>query len=140
MRDERIAGLERRMKSARERTAGLAQRVKGVQGRVEAWEVRAEEGVRRGRRRVGMLWGVVGSLVLVFVAVVVVRGWREERSVDVFGVGESGLVRREVSGAREGVLNGKIGESLGIGHRAGKDVVGGLEMGEDPRLRVFDEL
>lgn len=78
LQSEQIAGLESRMRVAREKVDGLGERVRSVRARVEAWEARERDEKRRGKRRVGILWGVLGTLLGLFVVVVVVRGWYEE--------------------------------------------------------------
>ena len=66
------------MRVARQRVRGLGERVEGVKTRVEAWEQRERDGKRRGKRRVSILWGVLGSLFSLFLIVAVLRGWQEE--------------------------------------------------------------
>ena len=63
------------MKVARERVTVLGERVEGVKHRVEEWERQESDGKRRGRRRVSILWGVLGTLLGLFLIVVVFRGW-----------------------------------------------------------------
>ncbi|MCJ1393604.1 hypothetical protein MMC18_006479 [Xylographa bjoerkii] len=75
---ERISSLESRMRVARERVIVLGQRVEGVKTRVEEWERRDRDGKRRGKRRVSILWGVLGTLFGLFLIVVIFRGWQGE--------------------------------------------------------------
>ena len=139
------------MSEARERAGGLGKRVEGVRKRVEAWEARRIEGRRRSRRRLGMLWGFLGSLVGLFLAVLLVRN-RPEGGLgnDVAMDGEFGWARGEMAGSieREGVRE----QAGGIlrGHLEISDALKASEVYQpsqtstaddvDPRLRIFDEL
>jgi len=145
---ERIAGLEARMKAARERVKGLGERVEGVRSRVEEWERREREGKRRGRRNIGILWGVLGTVVGLFVVIVLYRGWdagtdgleevarrqaslRMERMLGTEGFG--GLVGDGGTGER-GVERGRVGGLVSQPTSATKS----REL--DAVLSVFDEL
>jgi hypothetical protein len=79
LQSNRIAGLENRMRDARKRVEGLSERVERVRERVEEWESREKEAKRRGRRNLGILWGVLGTLLGLFVVIVLYRGWNAEK-------------------------------------------------------------
>ena len=70
---DRITGLENRMKGARKQVENLGLRVEGVRTKVEQWEVREREGKKRGRRRIGILWGALGVLFSLVVILTVVK-------------------------------------------------------------------
>ncbi|MCJ1432996.1 hypothetical protein MMC27_002355 [Xylographa pallens] len=141
---EHISGLESRMRVARERVIGLGERVEGVKTRVEDWEQRERDGRRRGRRRVSILWGVLGSLFGLFFIMVILRGWDGD-SEGLDGRAELEASRRidaifgdeTVTDAPVGLLDdGRPPEgtksSLARGSSTQEDF--------DARLRVFDEL
>lgn len=145
---ERIAGLEARMTAARERVRGLGERVEGVRGRVEEWERREREGKRRGRRNIGILWGLLGTVVGLFVVIVLYRGWN---------VGTEGLeevARRQATLRMEKMLGkeefgGLIGDGGTVEGEVGRGRVRSFvsqstsatkDRELDAVLRVLDEL
>ena len=72
METERIASLQSRVTDARTKVSGLGERMNVVQKRVHGWEEKEREADRRRRRRVGIVWGTLGTLVIVMVVVAVV--------------------------------------------------------------------
>lgn len=145
---ERIAGLEARMTAARERVRGLGERVEGVRGRVGEWERREREGKRRGRRNIGILWGVLGTVVGLFVVIVLYRGW------DVGTEGLEEVARRQASLRMEKMLGkeefgGLIGDGGAVEGEVGRGRVRSFvsqptsatkDRELDAVLRVLDEL
>lgn len=143
LQSERIAGLEGRMKGAREKVDGLGERVERVRTRVQEWEARERDGKRRGRRRVGILWGVLGTLVGLFVVMVIVRGGHDDIDgldgrLDVEDSQEANETREIEVGPSTGLLIDK-GRSPKEGRSSAPRATGQSD-DFDARLRVFDEL
>ncbi|MCJ1378464.1 hypothetical protein MMC17_001563 [Xylographa soralifera] len=144
LQSERISGLELRMRVARERVTVLGERVEGVKIRMEEWERRDRDGKRRGKRRVSIVWGVLGSLFGLFLIMVIVRGWQGEsdgldgrakleasRRMDVIFGDET------VTDAAAGLLDdGRPPE----GTKSGVARKTSTQNEFDARLRAFDEL
>lgn len=76
LQSDRINSLESRMRVARERVIVLGERVENVKTRVEEWEQQERDGKRRGRRRASILWSVLGTLLSLFLILVIFRGWQ----------------------------------------------------------------
>lgn len=145
---KRIAGFETRMRAARERVQGLGKRLGGVRGRVEEWERREREGKKRGRRNLGILWGVLGMVVGLFLIVVLYRGWNAG------GEGFEEVARKQASRRMEMMLGreefgGLIGdggmlergrEARRIGSLVSQPTSPKKRKELDALLRVFDEL
>ncbi|MCJ1474338.1 hypothetical protein MMC13_002996 [Lambiella insularis] len=143
LQSERIAGLESRMRVAREKVDGLGERVESVRTRVQEWEARERDGKRRGRRRVGILWGVLGTLVGLFVVMVVVKDGQNEIGgldgrTDFEGSRETNKTREIEDAASTGLFidNGRPPKES----RSSAPRVTGQSDDFDARLRMFDEL
>ena len=121
-----IDDLEDRMRKGRAKMEALGERVDLVQRRVEGWERREGQWQKKVNRRMRILWGVLGSLVGIFVLVLAVKHW------SLGGAGEL-----ECRGSRK--QNESIQElEAEYGHgRTGEEK---KVYYEDPRLQVFDDL
>ena len=64
------------MKAGRTRMETLGNRLETVRKEIEGWERREGEWQARVSRRLRMLWGVVGSVILVLVVAYGVQSWR----------------------------------------------------------------
>lgn len=71
----RIGALETRLQEGRIRVGKLDQRLEGVRARVEGWRRSETQWQGRARRRLRMLWAGMGSLLSVFVVLLLVRHW-----------------------------------------------------------------
>lgn len=72
---ERISALETRLQEGRTRVGSLGQRLECVRSRVEGWERGEMEWQGRARRRLHMLWAGTGSLLAIFLVLLLIRHW-----------------------------------------------------------------
>ena len=76
---ERIRALETRLQDGRTRVAKLDQRLETVRARVEGWERGEMEWQERARRRLRMLWAGTGSMLAIFLVLLLIRHWPRGR-------------------------------------------------------------
>ena len=132
------------MRAARERVTGLGERVEGVKTRVEEWEQREKDGKRRGRRRVSILWGVLGSILGLFLIMAVFNGWQGELE-ELGGNGKLEASRRIDATFGDETVTKTTAGLLDDG-RPPEDTKSSLARETstqdefDARLRVFDDL
>lgn len=69
--EEQIAHLETRMRTATEKAASLNTRLDAVRDKILTWDRDETEWQAKISRRLRILWGVIGTLVLVFVALLI---------------------------------------------------------------------
>lgn len=72
---ERISALETRLQEGRTRVGKLDQRLESVRARVEGWERGEMEWQGRARRRLRMLWAGTGSILAIFLVLLLIRRW-----------------------------------------------------------------
>lgn len=156
---ERIGELEQRLRQGRRRVGELGDRLDGVRKRVEKSEKGEREWQERVRRRLRVLWGVFGSLLGIFVVLLVLRCWPRERgdgimpitrnqigrSLGLNGLGAAvtpprPLKKVSLEGKKSSFGDGKGGGSVHALTRGD----GGADFGpchdDDQRLRLLDEL
>ncbi|MCJ1280889.1 hypothetical protein MMC26_000206 [Xylographa opegraphella] len=144
LQSERISALEARMMAARARVIGLGERVESVKTRVEEWEQRETEGKRRGKRRVSILCGVLGSLLGLFLIMVVFNRWQGE-SDELEGRANVEASRRVDAIFGDEIHTDAAARLLGDGRppdgtRSSLPQESSAQDEFDARLRVFDEL
>lgn len=140
--EDKIQTLGERVKGGRQKVRVLGDRLESVRARVEGWERSENEWQVTARRRLRVLW--VGVVVVVVLVVIVVLGlvvweYSPARVVEegvVQGVDIAEGVRR-VQGL---VVNETVDLKKAVGETIGDLAARREEVGEDPRLRLFDEL
>jgi hypothetical protein len=146
--EKRISALAERVKSGGAKIKVLGSRVDIVRDRVEGWERGEIEWQEKTRKRLRILWiviAVIASVVLALVAFQYTPAMnQQEMNATVTGLNKSGLLGK--SPHLEMVRDNKSWAAKRVrGEGDGRDTLDGLRnteegLGEDPRLRVFDEL
>ena len=80
--NERIAGMAARVQVADQRVKELSERVKKVRKIVEDAEENEREEAARRRKRIGIVWGIMGFLVALWVISVIVRNWPADAELE----------------------------------------------------------
>lgn len=140
--ETRISKLAERVQGGRERIKTLGERVDLVKNRVESWEA-AEAGWKdQTRKRLRLMWIVMGVIGAVFVAVVLVQQYSPVKTAGpgtgTRALNKSGLLGRRPDLEGIGVVNEtRESEQAGRVLQALRDKE---TTGDDERLRLFDEL
>lgn len=141
--DDKIEALEERIKRGRERVKELGDRLAVVRTRVDGWEKSEGEWKEKTKSRLRMLWLGMGLLLLAFLVLVMLPHMS-------LGTGiMQGLNGTNISAnipslesmewrAEEEVA--KLTEAASKGIEDLRDAHKNQPTGEDPRLRLFDEL
>jgi hypothetical protein len=144
--ENQIGDLEKRIRAGRERIKLLGNRLQTVQGKVKGWEKREGEWQEKTRKRLKILWVMMGGCVLAFLVLLVLQYG------PIRGLGESVMGGLNISNTS---LDGPVAEAVGsklenktveLQHAANDVLDDALgknakqELPEDPRLRLFDEL
>jgi hypothetical protein len=72
MENERSIELQHRVGKARQQATELGERMEKVKRKIQDWEEREMEEEKRRKRRVGIVWGTIGILILIMVIVIIV--------------------------------------------------------------------
>ena len=138
----RIEALASRVQTGRQRIKTLGSRVDVVQTRVTCWELAEKEWKDKTRKRLRIMWTVIFVFLFIFVGMMVFQNYTPVKTQ-----GASPFKGMNTSG-----LLGKVPDMKGLGNetwslrRKTEDKLDELRnhsqepLGEDPRLRIFDEL
>ena len=152
------------MGTGREKVEKLEERLQVVREKIDGWERREGEWQARVSRRLRMLWAVMGTLFIIFLAASIARRWPStspaepetsarvetftNESLEVLGVDDVALPHPKASGQEQGVsidLQETAGEEKTSKASPSVTRVNGEEPGsypeaEDSFIRVMDEL
>jgi hypothetical protein len=137
--EKRILALAERVRMGREKIKDLGGRVELVKTRVEGWEAAEAEWKEKTRRRLRLLWILMGIAGGIFVLVMIFQnlpaktpGQDAQKALNASGLlGKMPDMEPSKNETRE--MQRKAGQALeGLRDKDQPD--------EDPRLRVFDEL
>lgn len=78
--EQSIEELVKRLRSGKERSQELEDRLEKCRTRLEAYEAGEKEAARVRRRRWGMFWTALGSIIAIFVAILVWRNLRGKQT------------------------------------------------------------
>ena len=139
---KRIEGLAERVKVGREKIKMLGDRVEVVKERVDGWETADREGQVRTKKRLRIMWGLVGFVGVIVLGVAGLKysldeeqGWGALEGLNetvAEGLPDFKRIRNETWTLKENTV-----EALEKMREKTRDRE---ELPEDPRLRVFDEL
>lgn len=161
---KRIETLESRMTAGRDKVEKLEKRLQVVREKIDGWERREGEWQTRVSRRLRILWAVMGTLFMIFLAASVARRWPStselgpetstrvetftNESLEVLGVEKVELphpkagnqeqkfpIDLQESRDKEGTDNSDPAVTT-----ADEGERGALPKAEDPLVRVLDEL
>jgi hypothetical protein len=140
--EQKIENLEQRIEAGREKAQTLAYRVEAMKQKIERWETVEGEWQQRTRKRLKILWGIT-AVILMILAGLTVFQYTPARTQ---GPG----VLRGLNVSNMTINRSEIESRLGNETlRMKKSAINALErlrrppedeMGNDPRLRAFDEL
>jgi hypothetical protein len=146
--EKRISALAERVKTGRAKIKVLGSRVDIVRDRVEGWERGEIEWQEKTRKRLRILWIVIAVIAAVVLALVAFQYTpamnQQEMNATVTGLNKSGLLGK--SPHLEMVRDNESWAAKRVWREGdGRDTLDRLRnteegLGEDPRLRVFDEL
>jgi hypothetical protein len=138
----RIEALASRVQTGRQRIKTLGSRVDIVQNRVTCWELAEKEWKDKTRKRLRIMWTVIFVFLFIFVGMMIFQNYTPVKTQ-----GASPFKGMNTSG-----LLGKVPDMKGLENetwslkRKTEDKLDQLRnhsqepLGEDPRLRIFDEL
>jgi hypothetical protein len=131
---QKISSLQKRIHRSRGRIRTLASRVEVVQKRVERWEHADKKWQEKTRKRLKIIWTATTVLVLVFFALMVGINYATVDGEDGsrWSVGMSPNIPTWLNSSR-----GQQGEST---QESGRRLLWKAPLGDEERLRVFDEL
>jgi len=140
--EKKIAGLQARIVQGRDKIKVLGGRVDVVRKRVEGWEKAEFEWQKKTRKRLRMLWTVM-SICAVIVVTLVVFQYTPAKTQGpgvIMGMNASEQLKEKIPTMEE-----TENETFNLRRKTG-DALKGLQerdeegLGDDPRLRLFDEL
>lgn len=138
---DRIDGLESRVKKSREKADMLSDRLRAAQERIQVLEVREGEWQAMVNRRFTIFWTILGSIVALIIAISIFNltsSAAGQSALDAARLNSSGITPS--SGIPLSVK--AILESDKQASSTSRPILTStaVEMEEDPRLRIFDEL
>lgn len=137
--EKRIQGLSARVNEGRERISVLGGRVQVVKERVEGWEEAEREWKDRTRKRLKMMWILMGIFGGIFVLLWIWQATTAKGSMQegTKALNASGLLGKIPN--MDAIKNETRGMQRQV-NRAWEGLNDNEKIEEDPRLRVFDEL
>lgn len=139
---KRIKALQERMQVGRKSVQALGERLERVKSKVERFERVEEEWKDRMSRRLRMLWGAIGSVVGLFVLLIVIRHWPRARDNGLPPIAKfNNMTVKSLVGGNATLPVVKSGplERKEAGRGRG-DGTGSTDVAEHPALRLLDEL
>lgn len=131
---QEIEGYAARIGAGRQRVKSLCDRLDAVKMRVEKWEKSEGEWQQKTRRRLRILWTIIITCVLLFVALMIFQYHSTVRNYHGSGGRVIPNVDFDVLHEEEDTVNETMeGMRMLFGRER-------QELGDDPRLRLFDEL
>jgi len=140
---KRIKALQERMQVGKKSVLALGGRLERVKSKVERFERVEEEWRDRMSRRLRMLWGGVGTLVGLFVLLLVIRRWPRARE-GLPPVARFGNMSIESVVGMNATLpvatSGPLGKEEGRTVRDEVTSKTDVDLDDNPTLRLLDEL
>jgi hypothetical protein len=133
---KKVKELQKRIEAGRQIVQALGTRVDVVKTKIEGWERVEMEWQQRTRKRLKILWAFIGLATLVFVLFLIFQ-YTPTRTQDP-GVLYGFDIKNSTPGLGEKLSNETLRIAVDVLERLRRGVDEGL--GDDPRLRGFDEL